>query len=97
MTSYKIHMESLSSRSESDEASDSVPTHPRVARRQLDHLLTVCGNGTCPTLYRASQDSFVVQGYAVSAEDVGIDLPDGELLVEIPAELIRRAVAAGQA
>jgi hypothetical protein len=60
-------------------------------------LLTVCGNGTCPSLYRTSQDSFVVQGYAVSAQEVGIDLPDGELLVEIPAELIRKAVSAWQA
>jgi hypothetical protein len=32
-----------------------------------------------------------VQGYTVSAATVGLDLPDGERLVEIPAELLAEA------
>jgi hypothetical protein len=36
----------------------------------------------------------VVQGYAVTADEAGIDLPKGELLVEIPADLLGAAVKA---
>ncbi len=33
-----------------------------------------------------------MQGYAISARQAGIELPDGELLVEIPIDLLTRAV-----
>jgi hypothetical protein len=59
----------------------------------LELITTLCGSGTCPTVYRTNRGTLVVQGYAVSAQ-AGVDLPEGELLVEIPAELLTAAVQA---
>jgi hypothetical protein len=61
----------------------------------LTLVTTLCGGGTCPTVYRTDRGTLVVQGYTVSAENVDIDLPAGEQLVEIPAELLAAAVQAG--
>ena len=59
----------------------------------LEHLVTAgCRNGNCPTLYRTNRGTFVVQGYAVTPEQAGVDLPTGELLVEIPLDLLAGAV-----
>jgi hypothetical protein len=57
----------------------------------LKRLATFCGSGTCPTLYETDRGTYVVQGYVVGP-DVGLDVPEGESLVEIPAELIAEAV-----
>jgi hypothetical protein len=57
----------------------------------VDHLATVCGGGSCPTVYRTNRGTLVVQGYAIKASDVGVDLPTGELLVEIPVDLLEQA------
>jgi hypothetical protein len=57
-------------------------------------VTTLCGGGSCPTVYRTDRDTYVVQGYAVTADEAGIDLPAGELLVEIPADLLSAAVEA---
>ena len=54
----------------------------------LELVTTLCGNGTCPTVYRTNRGTLVVQGYVVPAAQAGIEVPDGELLVEIPAELL---------
>jgi hypothetical protein len=55
-------------------------------------VATSCSAGQCPTVYAgADSGSLVVQGYAVSAELAGIDVPDGEMLVEIPLELLAEA------
>jgi hypothetical protein len=55
----------------------------------LEHILTRgCKDGNCPTMYRTNRGTFVVQGYAVAADQAGVELPDGELLVEIPLELL---------
>jgi len=55
----------------------------------LEHILTSgCRDGNCPSMYRTNRGTFVVQGYAVRAEQAGVELPDGELLVEIPVELL---------
>jgi hypothetical protein len=35
----------------------------------------------------------VVQGYPVSASAVGVDIPDGEFLVEIPEHILLDAAA----
>ena len=45
-------------------------------------------------MYRTDRDTYVVQGYTVTAEAAGLDLPAGEQLVEIPAELLAEAVKA---
>jgi hypothetical protein len=54
----------------------------------LTPIAASCSSGSCPTLYRTNRDTLVVQGYAVTAADAGVDLPAGELLVEIPLDLI---------
>ncbi|GID33008.1 hypothetical protein [Paractinoplanes brasiliensis] len=64
------------------------------AAPQLTLVTTLCGGGTCPTVYRTDRNTFVVQGYTVTAEAAGLDLPAGEQLVEIPAELLAEAVKA---
>ncbi len=58
---------------------------------ELELITSLCGNGTCPTVYRTNRDTVVVQGYVVTAEEAGIDLPAGELLVEIPADMLQEA------
>lgn len=58
---------------------------------ELSKLVAVCGNQACPTVYRSDRGTLVVQGYAISAERAGVELPDGELLVEIPIELLTQA------
>ncbi|WP_433296466.1 hypothetical protein ACQP2F_38470 [Actinoplanes sp. CA-030573] len=57
----------------------------------LTQLATVCGNGSCPTLYRTNRGTYVVQGYVIDS-DAGVDVPKGESLVEIPAELLAEVV-----
>jgi hypothetical protein len=61
---------------------------------QLTFVTKLCGAGSCPTVYRTDRDTFVIQGYTVTAEAAGLDLPLGEQLVEIPAELLAEAVRA---
>jgi hypothetical protein len=59
----------------------------------LEHILTSgCLHGNCPTMYRTNRGTFVVQGYAVTPEQAGVELPDGELLVEIPLDLLAGVV-----
>ncbi len=60
----------------------------------LQLVTTLCGGGSCPTVYRTNRGTLVVQGYAV--QDAGVDLPDGELLVEIPADLLAAAAEAAR-
>jgi hypothetical protein len=61
---------------------------------ELELISTLCGTSSCPTIYRTSRGTLVVQGYQVSATQAGVDVPDGELLVEIPADLLAEAVRA---
>ncbi|GID27207.1 hypothetical protein [Paractinoplanes brasiliensis] len=57
-------------------------------------LAASCTNGSCPTVYRTDRGTIVVQGYAVEGSAAGVDLPAGELLVEVPADLLAAAVRA---
>lgn len=50
-----------------------------------------CASGACPTIYDKDGGSLVVQGFAVTPQQAGIDVPDGELLVEIPRALLEEA------
>ncbi|WP_028648371.1 hypothetical protein [Nocardiopsis sp. CNT312] len=52
-----------------------------------------CGNGPCPTVYETENKTIVVQGFSVDGERVGISLPPGENLVEIPRYILERALA----
>lgn len=51
----------------------------------------MCRDGTCPTIYDTDRGTVVVQGYVVNDSDV--IPPEGEALVEIPAELLKEANA----
>ncbi|MGK5684747.1 hypothetical protein [Actinoplanes sp. URMC 104] len=62
---------------------------------QLTFVTKLCGGGGCPTVYRTDRNTYVVQGYTVTAEATGLDIPAGEQLVEIPADLLAEAVKAG--
>jgi hypothetical protein len=57
----------------------------------LKLVTTLCGASSCPTIYESDRGTVVVQGYAVSADSAGVHLPQGELLVEIPRELLAEA------
>ncbi|MGW4944211.1 hypothetical protein ACWEOZ_21795 [Actinoplanes sp. NPDC004185] len=57
----------------------------------LRAVANVCTAGSCPTVYTSGSGTLVVQGYAVSAERAGVELPDGEILVEIPLALLTEA------
>jgi hypothetical protein len=52
-----------------------------------------CASGPCPAVYQTENDTFVVQGFAVDPAKVGITLPPGELLVEIPRYVLENALA----
>ena len=54
-------------------------------------VANMCATSSCPTVYQSASGALVVQGYAVSADDAGIDVPAGESLVEIPLDLLREA------
>ena len=54
---------------------------------QLNPLRGACQGGTCPTLYATDRGTLVVQGYIVT-DAQGVNVPAGETLVEVPAELL---------
>ena len=56
-------------------------------------ITSLCGSSNCPTVYSSNRGTVVVQGYPVSASAVGIDIPDGEFLVEIPEHILLDAAA----
>ncbi|WP_232049979.1 hypothetical protein [Actinoplanes sp. OR16] len=57
---------------------------------------SLCGTGSCPTVYKTDRGTLVVQGYALTPENAGISVPAGEQLVEIPADLLAAAMQAGE-
>jgi hypothetical protein len=48
-----------------------------------------CKDGDCPAVYRTDRGTVAVQGYRVPHA-----APDGEAVVEIPAELLAEAMRA---
>ncbi|WP_240670290.1 hypothetical protein [Actinoplanes solisilvae] len=65
---------------------------PEAQARRLELLAASCTAGSCPTVYLTDRGTVVVQGYAFEGKDAGVTPPPGELLVEIPAELLAAAV-----
>lgn len=53
---------------------------------------TGCGNGPCPAVYETENKTIVVQGFTVNPAKVGIELPPGEMMVEIPRYVLERAL-----
>ncbi|GIE91315.1 hypothetical protein [Actinoplanes regularis] len=64
-------------------ATDDSPVTVTVA----EPVITLCGAGSCPTVYRTDRGTVLVQGVAAT----GVAVADGELLVEIPRELLIEA------
>jgi hypothetical protein len=56
-------------------------------------VASLCGSGTCPTIYRTDRGTVVIQGAVVMAAGAGLDLPEGEALVEVPEEFLVSALA----
>ena len=54
---------------------------------------TRCGTSSCPTVYEGTPGNIVVQGYIVSAASAGVEVPEGEMLVEIPSHLLTEALS----
>jgi hypothetical protein len=52
---------------------------------------SLCGSGTCPTIYSSNRDTVVVQGFPVAPAAAGVPVPDGEFLVEIPVNILMEA------
>ncbi|MBB2940310.1 hypothetical protein FB565_000014 [Actinoplanes lutulentus] len=63
---------------------------------RLTLLTSLCGTGSCPTVYRTDRGTVVVQGYSIAPESAGINVPAGEQLVEIPADLLAAAMRAAE-
>lgn len=57
-------------------------------------LAKACHASGCPTIYQSDHGTLVIQGYAVAADRAGIELPEGELLVEIPIDLLTQVANA---
>ncbi|MFG2224331.1 hypothetical protein [Streptomyces sp. NPDC048644] len=57
---------------------------------QLTKLVSTCDYDNCPTLYATDRGTFLVQGETPT--DHGLEIPGHETLVEIPVELIRKAI-----
>ncbi|MFE4539606.1 hypothetical protein ACFRKB_31850 [Streptomyces scopuliridis] len=53
--------------------------------------------GDSPTLYASDQDSYVVQGWRVYAQDLldQLDVPEGHSVVEVPTELFEHLINDG--
>ncbi|MGX4695139.1 hypothetical protein [Streptomyces sp. JNUCC 63] len=56
---------------------------------KLRFLGTNSTGGDCPTLYATDQDSYIVQGWQLFANELlmQLDIPEGETAVEVPTEL----------
>lgn len=53
-------------------------------------LVTTCENGDCPTLYATDRGTLLVQGEVPTGH--GLEIPAHESLVEVPMELIGKAI-----
>lgn len=71
---------------------DDVAPEDKQSITPLRAVANLCASGSCPTVYQSGSGSLVVQGFTVSAEQAGIDVPAGETLVEIPFELLTEAL-----
>lgn len=53
---------------------------------------TGCGNGPCPAVYETENKTIVVQGFTVNPAKAEMELPPGEMMVEIPRYVLERAL-----
>jgi hypothetical protein len=57
---------------------------------RVTQLVSECELGDCPTLYATDRGTLLVQGE--TPHDHGLQLPAHETVVEIPVDLIRKAI-----
>ncbi|MGW2230541.1 hypothetical protein [Streptomyces formicae] len=57
-------------------------------------LATTCDKKDCPTIYKTDRGTILVQGETPT--DHGLTIPAHETLVEIPMDLILKAIEGGQ-
>ncbi|MET9221626.1 hypothetical protein ACIQCJ_31090 [Streptomyces sp. NPDC093221] len=60
---------------------------------ELTRLVGSCDDGDCPTLYVTDRGTLAVQGPHITEH--GRSIPAHEGMVEIPVELIRKAIRDG--
>ncbi len=74
---------------------ESAPRPPaNQAGAGLEVVAKLCPAADCPTVYRTGHGTLLVQGYRVTPADVGLNPPEGEVVVEVPVELLRAAAHA---
>lgn len=56
---------------------------------KLIKIVDDCKDGDCPAVYRTERGTIGVKGTLIK-----VDCPDGEAIVEIPADLLLRAARA---
>ncbi|WP_340559030.1 hypothetical protein [Streptomyces sp. GSL17-111] len=57
---------------------------------KVTKLVSTCDIKDCPTIYATDRGTFLIQGETPT--DHGLRIPVHETVVEIPAELLRKAV-----
>ncbi|CAM5601027.1 hypothetical protein [Streptomyces avidinii] len=57
---------------------------------ELTRLVGSCDEGECPTIYATDRGTLAFQGEEIT--DHGREVPPHETMVEIPIELIRKAI-----
>ncbi|MFJ8335529.1 hypothetical protein [Streptomyces sp. NPDC094437] len=57
---------------------------------KVTKLVSTCDIKDCPTIYVTDRGTFLVQGETPT--DHGLEIPAHETLVEIPMELIQKAI-----
>ncbi|MFI9616771.1 hypothetical protein ACIHCM_34695 [Streptomyces sp. NPDC052023] len=64
---------------------------------KLRFLGTNSTSGDCPTLYATDQDSYIVQGWQLFANELlmQLDVPEGDTAVEVPTELFQHLIKDG--
>ncbi|GAA1891914.1 hypothetical protein GCM10009687_71450 [Asanoa iriomotensis] len=67
--------------------------HPR----EVTTIATLaCNGGTCPTIYRAVDGTYLVQGPSVDPAAFGIVVPAEESLVAVPEALVAQLLEVGR-
>lgn len=57
---------------------------------KVTELVSMCDVKDCPTIYATDRGTLLVQGETPA--DHGLQIPAHETLVEVPMELIRKAI-----
>ncbi len=68
--------------------------YSELMKLKVIHATKHCAESTCPTIYRAEDGRYVIQGFKVKAEDrTGIPIPEGEDVVVLPKDFMEEFLA----